>query len=153
MIGGMGKSPRFRRADLRRVMIANRRSWRRLGRATTPPSCAARTAQRAWHWSKLTGSSSGVCRDRVMSVEAAGSAAIPCSAGDTPAARVSSRPRDQAQLVRLQEARMRGDNADAESISAALGRRHRSLVNITPVTVLAAFSENCDRGVFDAAVL
>ena len=50
------------------------------------------------------------------------------------------RPGNQAQLVRLHQAGMRGDHANAKPVSAAFSRRNAALVNVIAIPVgLAAF--------------
>src|SRR5207302_6472905 len=66
---------------------------------------------------------------------------------------INSRPSNQAQLVRLHQIRMGRNNANAESVSAAFGRRHRSLIKITAVAVPSARVQNADHWVFDSAVV
>src|SRR5437764_8449443 len=62
-------------------------------------------------------------------------------------------PGDQAQLVGLHHIRMRGDNTDTEAVGAAFRRGHCSLVQITAVTVAAAWIQNRNRRIFDSTVL
>src|SRR5437867_12470329 len=48
------------------------------------------------------------------------------------------RPGDQAQLVRLHQARMCGHDADAETVGAAFGRGDAALVNVGAVVIAVA---------------
>ena len=68
--------------------------------------------------------------------------------------RLHLRPRDQSQLMRLHQMRMRGNDANTEAIGATFRGGHSSLVKIIAVAIARiALIENSDRGISDSAIL